>query len=188
MPFVLKKYLDNHSEVEVDLNVMDSTRIEEAVLSEKVDIGLTLIESREEALSQQVLYEDQIVFAAPHDGYDLETAPASDPEQLFRQYYVLTHNHPHYWNSLLHQLNNRFSNIRTMKVSQNYITKRFIISGLGVSFLPKSTIRRELLEGRMIEVDLPDFSLPKVKTYALMKYHHEREKRFLQFVEKYHFQ
>ena len=188
MPFVLKKYLEEHPDVEVDVNVMESRRIEEAILDEKVDLGLSLIESHEPTLIQKVLYEDQVVFVAPHDGYDLETAPVPDVERLFQQYYLLTHNHPVYWNTLLHQLKTKFKNIRTMRVSQNHITKRFIISGLGVSFLPKSTIRREILEGRMVEVRIDEIELPTVKTFAIMKYDHERERRFLNFVERYHFQ
>mgnify|MGYP001392146990 FL=1 len=188
MPFVLKKYLEEHPNVEVDVNVMESSQIENAVINENVDLGLSLIESYEPTLTQKVLYEDQVVFVAPHDGHDLETAPASDVDLLFQQYYLLTHNHPVYWNTLLHQLKTKFKNIRTMRVSQNHITKRFIISGLGVSFLPKSTIRREILEGRMIEVPINEIELPTVKTYVIMKYDHERERRFLNFVERYHFQ
>jgi len=188
MPFVLKKYLEEYSDVEVDMNVMDSHHIEEAILNEEVDLGLSLIETKEPSLIQKVLYEDEIVFVAPHDGHDLETAPFPNVEQLFEQYYLFTHNHPVYWNTLLHQLKNNYRHIRTMKVSQNHITKRFIISGLGVSFFPKSTIRREILEGRMVEVPLDTIELPTVKTYAIMKYDHERERRFLNFVERYYFQ
>lgn len=50
------------------------------------------------------------------------------------------------------------------------------------------TIRREILEGRIIEVPLENIELPTVKTYAIMKYDHERERRFLNFVERYYFQ
>ena len=39
-----------------------------------------------------------------------------------------------------------------MKVTQTHITKRFIKEGLGVSFLPLSTVKRELAEKQMIRI------------------------------------
>ncbi|MFD2638787.1 LysR family transcriptional regulator [Piscibacillus salipiscarius] len=34
MPFVLKKYLENHSEVEISVEIMESNQIDDAVMSE----------------------------------------------------------------------------------------------------------------------------------------------------------
>jgi LysR family transcriptional repressor of citA len=74
-----------------------------------------------------------------------------------------------------------------MKVSQVHITKRFISEGLGVSFLPVSTVRRELLEGSLLEVDCHSITLPDASTYALMKYEHSRQKEFVAFISKFRF-
>ncbi|TFB19503.1 LysR family transcriptional regulator [Filobacillus milosensis] len=188
MPFVLKNYLENHPEVEVAVEIMESQIIEKAVMDEVVDIGFTLIEYRGSQLNQTKLYEDEVVLCVPHDGLDNETAPALLPEDLLEQYYLLTHNHPVYWESLAHQIKSHYPKTKMMKVSQNHITKRFIVSGLGVSFLPKSTIRREILEGRILQVGFPEIELPRVNTYALTKYHHSLEKDFIDFVSGYQFQ
>lgn len=72
-----------------------------------------------------------------------------------------------------------------MKVSQTHITKRFIIEGLGFSFLPESTVRRELLEGRLLEVYQHSFKLPDIYTYAIMKYKHSQQQEFLEFLSNY---
>lgn len=187
MPFVLKRYIRNNPEVEIEVDIMESVDIEEAVLNERVDIGFTLIRSNHSELSCTSLYEDEVVFCVPHDGYDSESAPPIDAEQLLKENYLLTQNHPVYWNSLFRELTSRYPFIKSMKVSQTHITKRFIVNGLGVSFLPKSTIRRELLEGRMLEMDFPDLTLPNVHTFALLKYNHSTEEDFVRFVSEHEF-
>ncbi|WP_261753323.1 LysR family transcriptional regulator [Tenuibacillus multivorans] len=188
MPFVLNNYLEQNPEVEISIEIMESAQIERAVSDEVVDIGFTLLESRQDQLQKTKLYEDQVVFCVPHDGLDAETAPALDPINLLEENYLLTHNHPVYWGALLNEIKTKFPKTKTMRVSQNHITKRFILSGFGVSFLPKSTIRRELLEGRILQVDMPNITLPKVNTYALTKYQHSLETEFIDFVSGYQFQ
>ncbi len=188
MPFVLKKYLEENPEVEISVEIMESNQIEQAVLKEDVDLGFTLLETRQSLLHQEKLYDDPVVFCVPHDGLDAEIAPAFEVEQLLEEYYLLTHNHPVYWDSLLTLIKATYPKTKTMKVSQNHITKRFIISGLGVSFLPKSTIRREVLEGRILQIETPHLNLPNVSAYAVTKYHHSLEVDFTQFVSQFHFQ
>ncbi|WP_077622809.1 LysR family transcriptional regulator [Sediminibacillus massiliensis] len=187
MPFILKSYLKKNTEVEISVDIMDSVYIEEAVSQEKVDIGFSLLKSNDASLYCRQLYEDQLVFCVPHDGFDLESAPAHDPEEIFRNHHLLTHNYPGYWDALSVQLKLIYPRVKMMKVSQIHITKRFIIHGLGVSFLPKSTIHRELLEGRIIEADIPEINLPQVNTYALTKYNHNLENDFLEFVSMHRF-
>ena len=74
-----------------------------------------------------------------------------------------------------------------MKVTQAHIAKRFIQEGLGVSFLPKSMVRRELIEGRLMDAHFDLFPLPEVSTYFLTKQMGELEKEFLQRVQSVHF-
>ncbi|EQD62688.1 hypothetical protein B1A_09443, partial [mine drainage metagenome] len=54
--------------------------------------------------------------------------------------------HPGYWNDLLQRLEDEGIHPRTMPVTQVELTKRFVEEGLGVSFLPERSVRRELLE------------------------------------------
>jgi LysR family transcriptional repressor of citA len=54
-----------------------------------------------------------------------------------------------------------------MEVDLVDITKVFIEEGLGVSFLPQSTVRREFMEGRLMEVPTPGLALPVAATYVV---------------------
>lgn len=185
LPFVIKSYTNKHPEVEISIKVLESIEIEEAVLKEEVDLGLSCLSIQHSNLHCDLLYKDRILFIAPHDGKDAEMAPPLDEEELFSQYYLFTHNHPSYWDELCNTVKIKHPNIKMMKVSQIHITKRFIIEGLGISFLPESTVRRELLEGRFLEVLHHSFHLPEANTYAVTKYNHSKQREFLEFLSNY---
>lgn len=185
LPYVLKSYTNKHPEVEISVKIIESVGIEEAVLREEVDIGLSCLHSLHPELISELLYRDRVMLVAPHDGRDSETAPPLDEEEVLTSNYLLTHNHPGYWDGLCHAVKTKYPKVRMMKVSQVHITKRFIVEGLGVSFLPTSTVRRELLEGRLLEVDCQTIHLPEANTYAIMKYDHSKQKEFLEFISNY---
>lgn len=185
LPYVLRSYTNQHPEVEISIKIIESVGIEQAVLEEEVDIGLSCLNSTDSELISRLLYNDRVILIAPHDGRDSETAPPLDEEEVLTSNYLLTHNHPGYWDGLCHAVKSKYPSVRMMKVSQVHITKRFIVEGLGVSFLPTSTVRRELLEGRLLEVDCHTIQLPEANTYAIMKYDHTKQKEFLEFISNY---
>ncbi|MBA4536275.1 LysR family transcriptional regulator [Bacillus aquiflavi] len=185
MPFILKRYITFNPEIEISVQVLESKEIATAVLNGDVDLGLSRLHVQDANLICKTLYEDPVVLIVPHDGKDSETAPPLDAEELLTTHYLITHNHPEYWDRLLAALRVQIPTIRTMAVSQVYVTKRFIIEGLGVSFLPSSTVRRELLEGRLLEAPCPFIQLPIAKTYAILKYEHPQETHFLQFLSQF---
>ncbi|MFE8702877.1 LysR family transcriptional regulator [Cytobacillus sp. FJAT-54145] len=185
LPYVLKQYLKSHPEVEISVQIIESVDIEKAVLNETVDIGLSCLESFHSELESTLLYRDKVILVVPHDGRDFESAYPLEEEELLSSNYLLTHNHPAYWDGLCKTVSLFYPSTRMMKVSQIHITKRFIVEGLGVSYLPSSTVRRELLEGRLLEVEPQSFSLPEANTYAVLKYHHRKQIEFLEFLSHY---
>ncbi|GAA0441420.1 MAG: LysR family transcriptional regulator [Bacillota bacterium] len=187
LPYVLKQYLLKHSNIEISVIILESRDIEEVVINEEVDIGLSCMQSFNPQLTNEIIYEDEVILVAPHDGMDPEFAPPITEEELFNQYHLLTHNHPEYWEKLLKRITYMHPSAKTMKVSQVHITKRFIEEGLGVSFIPRSTVRRELLEGRLLEVQSDLSTSLKANTYAIVKYQHTLEKEFLRFLTYYRY-
>ncbi|EIT86983.1 transcriptional regulator CitR [Fictibacillus macauensis ZFHKF-1] len=185
LPFVLKKYTKEHPEMEISVVIVESPLIEQSVEREEADIGLSCLPASNPQLVTELLSQEKVVFVTGHDGKDSESAPPFDEEELLTTHYLFTHNHPSYWDALTRQLTAQFPVIRMMKVSQVHITKRFIAEGLGVSFLPASTVRRELLEGRLVEVHCQKIQLPTVGTYAITKYKHTKHEEFLSFLAHY---
>ncbi|MFD2443856.1 LysR family transcriptional regulator [Bacillus sp. CGMCC 1.16607] len=184
-PFILKTYLQRNPQVEISIKILESVEIENAVLNDEVDMGLSCLSSTHADLNSEMLYNDKVILVVPHDGRDSESAPPLDEEDFLRTNFILTHNHPDYWDGLSRKIKNFYPNARMMKVSQVHISKRFISEGLGVSFLPISTVRRELLEGSLLEVPCHSFTLPEAYTYAIMKYKHSKQEDFLSFLSSY---
>jgi LysR family transcriptional regulator, repressor for citA len=187
LPSVLKRYVKEHKNVELEVRVVQSLMIEELVSSGQVDIGISCIKSINNALTCDLLYEDEILFVVPHDGHDLESAPPMDEEDLLSKYYLLTHSHPEYWGDLLNKVKQRYPFVKTMKVSEVHITKRFITEDLGVSYLPSSTVRRELLEGRLVDIKSSLTPLPVTQTYGIYKYDQPITRNFLSYLKKFRY-
>ncbi|MFS0558113.1 LysR family transcriptional regulator [Brevibacillus sp. 179-C9.3 HS] len=164
---LLHRYTKLYPDVDISIKIVDSVEIGPLVQSGQADLGLTRMVPGEFQLSTYLLYEDPVVFAVPHSGGDME-APLPDWEQEVQANRLLTHNHPGYWDELLLLLRQRGFSLRTMAVSQVDITKRFIEDGLGVSFLPRTAVDRDLFENRFIELPTPGLVLPKVASYLLV--------------------
>lgn len=182
LPHMLKKYMTKHPHVEVSVKVVESIDIEKEILTDEVDIGLSCLRSVNTDLLCEVLSTDKVLLIAPHDGMDSESAPVLDEEEVLTSNYLLTENHPVYWEDLGRQVRHKYSKVRTMKVSQIHVTKRFIVEGLGVSFLPESTVKKELIEGWLLEVPCSSIKLPEACTYAIMKDNHPKKIEFMEFL------
>ncbi|QTL52662.1 LysR family transcriptional regulator [Priestia aryabhattai] len=180
LPSVLKQYLKSHKDIEFSVAILESIDIERVVLEEEVDIGISRVPSFNPKLQCETIYEDDVILVSPYHKREIDKM-ISD-QKLFNEYHLLTHNHPLYWDDLIKQLKLQHPQLKTMKVSQIYITKRFIEEGLGISFLPRSAVRAELIEGKLIEVPCQSINVPKTSTYALTKHQHTFEKEFISFL------
>lgn len=186
LPHILRRFVEKHPHIEVVVNVMESKDIGESLASGSADFGLSRMQPVHSELMWQKLYDDPVIFIAPHDGGDFESSPPLDVERLLTEQIVLTYNHPEYWDDLLAELRRHHSRLRTMIVSQVTVTKRFIEEGLGISFLPRSTVGRELLEGRMLEVDTPHIRLPSASTYVMTKQETDEVAAFQTFLHEFY--
>jgi LysR family transcriptional regulator, repressor for citA len=166
LPRVVQRFTNEHPNVEVVIQVVISQDIPSMVADGRAHIGLARIDSGSRDLQSRVWYTDPVMLVVRGDGGDHDSPPPDWREVLSKER-LLTQNHPGYWDDLLLALYNLGMNARTMEVSLVDITKRFIEEGLGVSFLPESSVRRELLEGRLLEVPTPGLTLPVTATYVI---------------------
>ncbi|WP_075619490.1 LysR family transcriptional regulator [Paenisporosarcina indica] len=187
LPYILRTFMHQHPDLEITIRVEESNLIESLVDKGKVHLGISAIDAHAKHIQSIPIYEEPLLFIAPVDDYDDESGPTIDVMEYLSVYTLLTHHHPVFWEDVLFQLRKHMAGIRTMKVSQTHITKRFIQEGLGISFLPHSIVRRELLEGKLMNVHFDLFELPKVTTYVLVKQQHELEQEFIQLLSSHYF-
>lgn len=187
LPYFLKAFLKRHPDLEINIRVEESHLIEDLVDRGEVNVGISAIDSQKKNIDSISIYEDPILFLMPFDGFDEENGPPIDVKDILQQNYLFTHHHPVFWDELLLKLNKHVVGLRTMKVTQAHITKRFIQEGLGVSFLPHSIVRRELIEGKMMNPHFDLFKLPTVSTFIIVKKKGELEEEFISQISKYYF-
>ncbi|MFJ5772166.1 LysR family transcriptional regulator [Psychrobacillus sp. NPDC093180] len=187
LPNVLRSFMKHHPDVEISIRIEESHHIEQLVEQGEVNIGVSALEAQQRNIQSIPIYEDPILFIMPFDEYDEESGPPIDIKDVLQKNYLFTHHHPVFWDDLLLQLNKHIVSLRTMKVTQAHITKRFIQDGLGVSFLPHSIIRRELIEGKMMQPHFNLFELPSVSTYIIVKRQGDLEKDFIDLISTYYF-
>lgn len=166
LPRAVKRYTSAHPQVEVVVRIVLSGEVGPMVADGRAHLGLSRTPAVSRDLSSFVWYSDPVILVVPYDGGDLD-APPPDWREVLKAHRLLTHNHPNYWDDLLMAIHNHGIRCRTMEVSLVDITKRFIEEGLGVSFLPHSTVWRELLEGRLLEVPTPGLELPVAQTHVV---------------------
>ncbi|MEH7236961.1 LysR family transcriptional regulator [Bacillus sp. JJ1562] len=187
LPYILRTFMESHPEVEISIRVEESDSIEQLVDNGDVHLGISALDAKFKNIESIRMYEDPILFVISPDTYDEESGPPIDASEVLQKDYVFTHHHPVYWDNLLNKLNKHVNHIRTMKVTQAHIVKRFIQEGLGVSFLPHSIVKRELIEGRLMQPYFDLFKLPTVSTYILVKKKGELEEEFIHLISQYYF-
>lgn len=187
LPYILRSFMKKHPHLEISIRVEESKLIEQLVDKEEVDLGISALPTTYKHIESIPIFEEPLLFIAPPDSYDDESGPSFDCSEYLQSYTLFTHHHPVVWDDVLIKLRKEVPGLRTMKVTQAHISKRFIQEGLGVSFLPHSIVRRELLEGRIMNVHFDLFNLPKVTTYAIVKNKRELEQEFINLLSTHYF-
>ncbi|TSB47364.1 LysR family transcriptional regulator [Alkalicoccobacillus porphyridii] len=184
LPHWVKAFVRTNSRTEVKVEVMESILIGSSVEEGRSDIGISRMPHASVGVTCREIQTEKLFFVVPHDGRDAETGGYVDYEKVFKEHVLLTHNHPMYWDEVLFSCKHLVPGLREMKVSQVHVAKRFIEEGLGCSILPRSAVRRELAEGRMLEAELPMLNLPLVSTYLITKSPSEETLAFEELVMK----
>ncbi|WP_096269762.1 LysR family transcriptional regulator [Paucisalibacillus globulus] len=186
LPTVLHKYMLANPTVEFTIQVMESKEISEQIESGIVDFGLSCLPGTSLIKSIQ-FHEEPVSLIIKHDGYDFESGPVLDPFETLENNILFTDNHPYYWPDLKEKLITMVPSLRMMKVNQSYITKRFVLEGMGVSFLPKSIINKELLEGRLLEVPVDNIDIPSASMYFVYRNDQQFDSELMNFISSFHF-
>ncbi|WP_342513482.1 LysR family transcriptional regulator [Sporosarcina sp. FSL K6-1522] len=177
LPSILRSFMDEHPEIEIFINILQSYEIGEEVSAGRADLGLTRIEPSQTNIKRQIVHEEPVILVAPY------VERPCDEEQLLQKYRLITHNHPDYWDQLLNDIKQHYPTIRTMNVNQIEITKRFIEQGLGVSYLPRTMVQEELRVGRISEITSEKILPPKSFTYVVTKVATHEVREFTTFLK-----
>jgi len=169
LPRALHAFCDLSPEARISVEVVPSVQLAALVEDGHADLGIGQIaaDPKRYAVRCRELLHDRVVLIARHDGLDHDQAPALW-RNLLQEQRLLSYGHPAYWPDLLQSLEHQGVHPRILRVTQVELTKRFVEEGIGVSFLPERSVRRELLEGRLMEVPTPGLQLPTAPTFLIL--------------------
>lgn len=166
MPQVLQRFKQRAPQVKLSLQSLNCYVIRDALLDDKVDLGVFYRVGNDQALTMRYFGDQPLVLVASPEfhGYDLtlrdQHIPVSfvinEPQCIFRQIFEST----------LRQRAITMGN--TIELWSIESIKQCVAGNLGVSFLPRFTVERELASGELQE--LP-FSPTPMTISALCAHH-----------------
>lgn len=178
LPAILKDFMVNEPKIEVLINVINSYEVINEVVKGQVDLGLTRTYTPQSSLQCEVAFEEPVVLVAPY------STEIEQEAKLLQTYRLITHNHPVYWDDLLREIKRFYSTIKTLKVNQIEVTKKFIEQGLGVSYLPYSMVEKEI-KANLLKLVVPDkVSIPISQTYIVTKVMTPETTAFMKFFKE----
>lgn len=181
LPPILRRFIDENPDIEVLINVLKSYEIGEEISTGRADLGLTRIKPIQTNVNCHIVHEEPVILVGP---YMDQEEYKNNEKMLLQKYRLITHNHPDYWDNLLNNIKRIYPTVRTMKVNQIEITKRFIEQRLGVSYLPYTMVREEIKMNRLLEIRAEKISLPTSSTYVLTNVETDEARTFIGFLKE----
>jgi DNA-binding transcriptional LysR family regulator len=153
LPRVFSEYKNQFPAVQLQVNRSYGSRVMEAVLENIADFGLTQLPVEEKRLQVVHIHKDEIRMIVParHPLAERKAAYATDlPEfQLLLPKSGTTRARLNAWFELVED------ELRvSMELDSTEMMKRFVMAGLGVSFLAMSNCREEIAAGKLRAVPL----------------------------------
>ncbi|OAH56646.1 MULTISPECIES: LysR family transcriptional regulator [Bacillaceae] len=181
LPSILRSFIDKNPDIEVLINVLKSYEIGEEIGAGRADLGLTRVKPIQTNINYRIVHEEPVILVGPNLD---EKENTFEEQRILQKYRLITYNHPDYWDNLLNDIKRNYPTVRTMKVNQIEITKRFIEHGLGISYLPFTMVREEIRMKKLLEVKSDKIILPTSLTYVLTKVETNEVSTFIGFLKE----
>jgi len=165
LPGVFSEYHRRFPNVQLRIERVYGRRVTEAVLENQVDFGVAQLPLQERKLEAVKIHSDEIKLIAPA-GHPLTAQASVSAEQAAAYPLIL----PQYGTTRA-RLNQWLEPVEdnlhiAMELDSTEMIKRFVIAGLGVSFLAASHCRQEEARGELATVSLaPE---PMIRRLALI--------------------
>ncbi|WP_066190016.1 LysR family transcriptional regulator [Gracilibacillus timonensis] len=178
LPSLLRTFIKENSDIEVLIHVSSSFEIGNEIAVGKADLGLSRLQPSQVNLKVEKIHEEPVILVGPWGTQNWNEREALSTHRL------ITYNHPDYWDSLLHEVKNHYPKVRTMTVNQMEVTKKFIAQALGVSYLPVSTVKEEVMNHTLLEIPPERVMAPMSATYLLTRIETSEVKSFVAFFKE----
>src|SRR3954453_8905956 len=148
LPRVFSQYRQLFPAVQLQVNRSYGSRVVEAVLDNSADFGMTQLPVEEKRIQVVSVHQDEIRAVMPAN-HPLADRPAIAPQDL-KDYFLVLPQQGKTRTRLNAWLEPVEDEIRiSMELDSTEMMKRFVMAGLGISFLAASNCREEVSAGKL---------------------------------------
>lgn len=155
LPQILTRFKGSHPNVEVLVRTGRSHQVQQLVLDDTVQMGLVHAPLPSHAEVAMVPLSEEPILLVVYPGHPLAERPEVLLEELNGESLITTDRNSGYW-ALVEQwwASSGFVPHITMELDSIEAAKRMVMSGLGVTLLPQSTVEGELKMQQLMAVPL----------------------------------
>lgn len=169
---LFKEYFSRYPNVDVKLQIGNCEDFPHMLRKNKVDIAFTLDDERvySDIVSKTLLHEPLVVISS-----NIDALARRDMVEVFEfegKNLILTQRGCSYRDSFERFLSS--ANVRPnsiLELESIEAIKQYVISGFGISFLPRIAVEKEIKNGKLVEIK---YNGPKFYTSAQILYHKDK--------------
>ena len=129
LPQFLQEFFQRYPDIDISVSVLNS-HIEQAIETNTFDIGIDREVPYSKKIISEKICEGKIALFYP------KTTVKYDELQLFKNYKILSDNHPVYWENLKEEIIELVSEADFTAINDITVTAKLIEMNQGISFLP----------------------------------------------------
>jgi len=153
LPDVFGEFKKLFPNVQIHVDRSYGSRVVEAVIDNLADFGICQLPIQEKKLQVVLIHTDELKLIVP-PGHPLALASSITPEDLINHPLLLPKA-----GTTRSRLNQWMENVEdntqiSMELDSTEMIKRFVMAGLGISFLSTSSLVEEVREGKLIAISL----------------------------------
>jgi DNA-binding transcriptional LysR family regulator len=154
LPKVFSVYRKLFPAVQLQLDRSYGSHVVDAVMDNTADFGMTQLPADEKRLQVVSIYRDEIRLIVPA-GHPLANFKSVRPEDVTANSYLLLPRQGKTRSRLNEWLEPVADDVRiSMELDSSEMMKRFVMEGLGVSFLAVANVREEIAAGKLCALPL----------------------------------
>ncbi|MCT4631251.1 MAG: selenium metabolism-associated LysR family transcriptional regulator [Firmicutes bacterium] len=171
---VLYKFNKLYPEVKYSLHRFDSTKVVERILLGDIDFGIVGAKKDNNQLEYIEIFQDEIVLVAPNNDKFFEIDEL-EIEDLIEHKYIFRENGSGTRNKIEEYLSSKKIDVETLDilgyVENNETIKKLVEMNMGIAFLSKLAVKKELENSTLKEIRIDDF---KIQRSFYFVYHKSR--------------
>lgn len=168
LPKLLRDYHKLYPHVDIKIKMGNCYDFPSWIRKNIIDIAFVLDDKIDnQDIVSEILFNEPLVLVVSKD-HNLATTKTISPNNLKNENLILTQKGSKYRNLFENYLmDNDIFPSSLLEFESTEAIKQFVLNGLGISFLPHSTIEKELINGDLHEISLQDksFTIPAQVLY-----------------------